>query len=149
MAHLVSVTGDAGAASRYAEDDRLQHALLDETRGRPRDVTTSTWDMGLLQELVESSEPVGAGEEKAVQKIDQLCESIGVRNKLYPAYRLHSWYAHPTTHTASGYLQGLDDGTFALRDEPADPAPHATLSTLTRCVYWARRVVDDLTVGRP
>ena len=79
MAHLVSVTGDAGAASRYAEDDRLQHALLDETRGRPRDVTTSTWDMDLLQELVESSEPVGADEEKVVQ-IDQLCESIGVRN---------------------------------------------------------------------
>lgn len=149
MAHWVSVTGDAGVASRYAEDDRLLHTLLDEARGRTRDVATSTWDLDLLQELVESRGPVGADEEKVVQKIDQICESIEVRNTLYPAYRVHSWYAHPTTHTASVYLHGLDDGTFALRDKPVDPAPHATLSMLTHCVYWARRVLDDLTVGMP
>lgn len=149
MAHWVAVTGDAGVASRYAEDDRLLKLLLDEAKGRPRDVTTSTWDLDLMQELVDSRKPVGADEEKVVQKIAQICERIGVRNTLYPAYRVHSWYAHPTTHTATVYLQGLDDGRFALRDKPADPAPDATLSMTTHCVFWARRVLDDLTVGRP
>ena len=55
----------------------------------------------------------------------------------------------PTKHSTEVYLVALDDGTFALRDKPVDPAPGATLSMLTHCVYWARRVLDDLTVGRP
>jgi hypothetical protein len=46
------------------------------------------------------------------------------------------------------YLEPRPDGLFALRENPADPAPGANLSMLTFCVYWARRVLDDMTVGR-
>jgi hypothetical protein len=149
MAHWVAVTGDAGVASRYAEDDRLLEQLLKEAKGRPRDVTTNTWDMDLLQQLVDTNKPVGANDEKVVQKINQICQRLGVLNTIYPAYRVHSWFAHPTTHSTSVYLVMLDDGSVALRDKPIDPAPGATLSMLAHCVYWARRVLDDLTVGRP
>ena len=57
------------------------------------------------------------------------------------------WFAHPTTHTTSMFLEALDDGTFALRDKPAGIAPETVVSILTHCVYWTRRVLDDLLTG--
>ncbi len=148
MSHWVSITGDSGVVSRYAEDDRLLKVMLNEARGRPQDVMASTWNLDLLQELIDSREPVGVNDEKVVQKVEQICDQIGVKNSLYPAYRMLSWFAHPTTHTTSMFLQALDDGTFALRDKPAGVAPDAMVSMLTHCVYWSRRVLDDLLTGR-
>jgi len=148
MSHWVSITGDSGVVSRYAEDDRLLGVMLHEARGRPQDVTASTWNLDLLQELIDSREPVGVNDEKVVQKVEQICDQIGVKNSLYPAYRMLSWFAHPTTHTTSMFLEALDDGTFALRDKPAGIAPESMVSMLTHCVYWSRRVLDDLLTGR-
>jgi len=41
MAHWVSITGDPTVTSWYAEDHRLLESLLDEAKGRPRDVASS------------------------------------------------------------------------------------------------------------
>jgi len=149
MAHWVAITGDAGVAARYSEDDRLAQALVKDAKGSARDVAPSPWDRDLLQQLVSSQTPVGVNEEKVAHKISEICNAIGVGNSLYPAYRLLSWFAHPTVHAAPMYLEDLGSGHFALRDQPADPAPGGNLGMMTHCVYWARRVLDDLTTGHP
>lgn len=154
LSHWVAVTGDAGVVSRYAEDHRQLRALRDEaTRQNPRDVRANPWNLDLLEELVEEREkdqqPVGADEDRVARKIDQICDRLGIKNTVYPAYRVHSWFAHPTTHTTAMYMVMQDDGTVALREQPDIPSADATLSMMAHCVFWARRVLDDLTVGRP
>ncbi|SDD75399.1 DUF5677 domain-containing protein [Nocardioides lianchengensis] len=149
LAHWVAVTGDPGVVSRYAEDGRLLNAMLNEAKGRPRDVTASTWNLALLEELIADRQVEVVDDQKVLQKLDQICERLGLRNTVYPAYRVLSWYAHPTTHSAELYVEEQEDGTFALRNQPSGPAPAMGLSMLTHCVYWARRVLDDLTVGHP
>jgi hypothetical protein len=148
MGHWVRVTGDDGVDAWYAEDHRKLKAMLTEAQGRPHDVDVSTWDLDLLAELVEVRKPAGANETKVLQKIDQVCTRLGLGATIYPAYRIHSWYAHPTTHTAGLYIEQLDDGSWALRDVPSAP-PEAALAMMAHCVYWARRVLDDMTTGRP
>jgi hypothetical protein len=149
MAHWVSIAGDGAVTARYAEDHRLLERMLLEAQGRPRDVGTSTWDLNLLAEIVDAREPAGANESKVLRKIDQICERLGLGNTIYPAYRIHSWYVHPTTHTSDIYIEDRGGGLFGLRDKPADTASPAALGMMTHCVYWARRVLDDMTKRRP
>lgn len=150
LAHWVAVTGDAGVAARYAEDDRLLKAMLREVRGSRRDAQPTRWDVDLLQELVDSQEPVGANEEKVAHKVEEVCTALGLTNTVYSAYRMLSWFAHPTIHSIGLYLEASADGlTFGLRERPANPAPWGGLAMIAHCVYWARRVLDDLTVGQP
>jgi hypothetical protein len=150
LAHWVAVTGDAGVATRYAEDDRLLKAMVREGKGSGRDVQQTRWDVDLLQQLIDSREPVGADEKKVAHKIEEVCAALGLTNTVYTAYRMLSWFAHPTTHSVGLYLQALaDGGTFALRERPSNPAPGGALAMMTHCVYWARRELDDMTVGTP
>jgi hypothetical protein len=149
MAHWVAITGDSAFVARYAEDQRLLRAMVKDAEGSSRDFAQSTWNLELLRAVVDAGGPEGVSEEKFNAQVASVCESIGMTSTLYAAYRLHCWFTHPTTHAAGVYLEDLGGEQFALRAEPVDGLEPGLLAMMTHCVFWSRRVLDDLTTGQP
>ena len=149
MAHWVAITGDSAVVARYAEDQRLLRAMVKDVEGSSRDFAQSTWNLELLRAFVDAGGPARVSEERFNAQVASVCESLGMTNTLYAAYRLHCWFTHPTTQAAGVYLEDLGEDRFALRAEPVEGLESGLLAMMAHCVFWSRRVLDDLTTGQP
>jgi hypothetical protein len=149
MAHWVALTGDSAVVARYAEDQRQLRAMVKDVAGSRRDVAPSTWNLEILRGWVAAGGQAGVDEDKFNASVGNVCDSLGVKNSLYAAYRLHCWFTHPTTHSAGIYLEDLGGEKFALRVEPSIRSTSGLVAMMAHCVFWSRRVLDDLAPGHP
>lgn len=68
--------------------------------------------------------------------------------EVYLVYSHLSGMSHTSIDTANAYLEWTGDGTFQIRDEPADPGPAATVQ-LAVALLQATSVMNQLLAGNP
>jgi hypothetical protein len=106
-------------------------------------VIPSPWNVENFAEAVDDQAIQLVDESKFIRDFAELCQNLGIRSSIYPAYRLSCWFTHPTLRGASLYV--TDDGG-ELRASPATGSDTGLVSMMAHCVLWSRRTVDDLRV---
>lgn len=147
VGHWAAHVGHDAVVARYAADQRKLRALVRDVQGSPDDVVPSQWKAEMFTAALDDQPLPVVDEKKLIDNFEAICHDLGVHNTLYPAYRMLCWITHPTTHSASIYIDGerrLADFPLYTRDRPM-----GLVGMMAYAVLWSRRTVDDLTVNHP
>lgn len=139
--HWLSQKDDAAALGVFAEGGRVNRATANDMQ------TAFNVPQDLIDQI--NNEPVEKTDESEVfRRFQAQCDEIDPRRQLYTVYRYLCGYAHPSSVSASSFIEYSTEPP-SLRSAPKQGPSSVVEVTVAMCLIWAGRAFDDMVNGKP